>query len=180
MAEKSIQAKRYAQAIFEIAKEHNEFDKWLGYLQQIAVLAQSAEFVAVMGNPKIPFEQKFKLLDIELKNINSMALNLVSMLVSKDRFYLISNISIAYQQILDAYRGIEKAEVTTAVPLDEKERQKMAERLSQITGKKIVMTVKVDPDILGGMIAKVGEKIIDGSTKSQLEALKKELAGAGE
>jgi F-type H+-transporting ATPase subunit delta len=180
LAQKTLQAKRYAQAIFEIAKEHDEFDKWQGDLQRIAVLAQNPEFVSVMGNPKIPFAQKFKLLNLELKNSSPMALNLAYILVSKDRFELITDTSIAYQQILDEYRGIEKAEVTTAVPLDEKERQKIADRLSRITGKKIVMTVKVDPDIIGGMIAKVGEKIIDGSTKSQLENLKRELAGAGE
>jgi F-type H+-transporting ATPase subunit delta len=179
LAEKTLQAKRYSQAIFEIAKEQQEFDTWLEHLQQIAALAQNSEFSAVMGNPKIPLEEKFKILDLQLKNISPMALNLAYMLVSKDRFDLITDISIAYQQILDEYRGIEKAEVTTAVPLDEKERQKLAERLSHITGKKIIMAVKVDPDILGGMIAKVGEKIIDGSTRSQLDALKKELAGAG-
>ena len=114
-----------------------------------------------------------------MKNISPMALNLAYMLAGKDSFDLIAGIYNDYQALLDSYRGIEQAEVTTAVPLNEKEKQELAERLGKITGKKIIMTTRVDPSIIGGVIAKVGEKLIDGSTRSQLEALKNELARSG-
>jgi F-type H+-transporting ATPase subunit delta len=179
LAEKTLQAKRYSQAIFEIAKERNEFDKWQEDLHKIAVLAQNSEFVAVMENPKFPIEEKYKLLDTRLKNSGPMARNLAYILAGKGSFDLITGIHTDYQKLLDSYRGIEQAEVTTAVPLDENERQKLAVRLGEMTGKKVIMTMKVDPAIIGGVIAKVGEKIIDGSTRSQLEALKNELARSG-
>lgn len=179
MAGKTFQAKRYSQAIFEIAKERNEFDEWQENLRQVSALAEDSEFVSVMENPKFPVDKKLKLLNVQLKDISTMALNLAYILTSKGKFDLITDIYIDYQKILDSYRGIEQAEIITAVPFDEKEKQHLAERLSTITGKKIVMTMQVDPDIIGGVIAKVGEKIIDGSTKSQLLAMKNEIASAG-
>lgn len=178
MAAKTLKAKRYSQAIFEIAKERDAFDKWQENLQNIAILAQNPEFVSVMENPKFSLEEKYKLLDVQLKNIDPMALNLAYILTSKGNFGLIIDIYAGYQEILDSYRGIDKAEVTTAVALNEKERQQLAERLSVMTGKKIIMTMNVDPSIIGGVIAKVGEKIIDGSTKSQLVALRNGLSVA--
>ncbi len=179
MAEKTIHAKRYSEAIFEIAKERNTFDKWQENLQKVALLAQNSEFVSVMENPKFSVQEKYKLLDVQLKNIDSMALNLAYILTNKGIFGLITDIYADYQHLLDNYRGIEQAEVTVAVPLDEKERQQLVERLSAMTGKKIIMTIRVDPGIIGGVIAKVGEKIIDGSTRSQLAALRNELVSSG-
>jgi F-type H+-transporting ATPase subunit delta len=179
LAERTLQAKRYSQAIFEIAKEHNTFDKWQENLQKIAVLTQDSEFVAVMENPKFSVEEKFKLLNTQLKNIDPMALNLAYILTSKGIFGLVRDVYTDYQKILDDFRGIDQAEITTAIPLNEKERQQLAARLSAITGRKIIMTMHVDPEIIGGVIAKVGEKMIDGSTRSQLAALKNELASAG-
>ena len=179
MVAKTLQAKRYSQALFEIAKERNEFDNWQENLRKIAAFAQNSEFVEVMENPQFPIEEKFKLLDVRLKNISPLALNLAYILADKGSFDLITYISVDYKKLLDSYRGIEQAEVTTAVPLSEKEQKEMAVRLGAITGKKVVMTLRVDPEIIGGVIAKVGDKIIDGSTRSQLEDLKNELSGAG-
>jgi F-type H+-transporting ATPase subunit delta len=179
LAGKILQAKRYSQAIFEIAKERNEFDEWQRDLQQIAILAQNHELLLIMENPQFPVAEKFKLLNTQLKNLSPLALNLACILTGNGKFYLITDIYAEYRKRLDSYRGIEQAEVTTAVPLDENERQKLAERLGEITRKKIIMTARVDPGIIGGVIARVGEVIIDGSTRSQLAALKNEIAGAG-
>ncbi|MGD9143877.1 MAG: ATP synthase F1 subunit delta, partial [Dehalococcoidia bacterium] len=81
------------------------------------------------------------------------------------------------QRLLDTYRGIEPAKVITAVPLDEKDKQKLTERLSAVVGKQVVLKAEVDPEILGGIIARVGGKLLDGSTRSKLAALKRELTG---
>jgi F-type H+-transporting ATPase subunit delta len=174
-----LQAKRFAQAVFEIARERNELDKWQGDLQKLAQLAQNSEFLAVMDNPKFSLEDKSKLLQNQVQNIGKLALNLAYLLTGGNNFRLISAISSGYQDLLDEFRGIEKAEVTTAVPLDENEKSKLNNRISAMIGKKIVLSVKVDPSIVGGIIVRVGGKIIDGSTQSQLTALRNELAGAG-
>ena len=179
MAEVTLQAKRYSQAVFEIARERNELDKWQGDLQKLAHLAQNPEFVSVIDNPKFSIEDKSKLLKSQVKDIGQMALNLAYILIHQNKFSLITAISEGYQELWNEYRGIEKAEVTTAVPLDEGEKSKLIERISALIGKKIVLSLKVDPTIVGGIIVRVGGKIIDGSTKSQLAALRSELVSAG-
>lgn len=179
MAEETLQAKRYSQAVFEIARERNELEKWQEDLQQLTNLAQNPEFVSVIDNPKFSIEDKSALLKSQLKDIGQMALNLTYLLTHRNKFNLITAISTGYQELLDEYRGIEKAEITTAVPLDEIEKSKLIERISALISKKIVLSVKVDPNIVGGIIVRVGGKIIDGSTKSQLAALRNELVSAG-
>ena len=179
MAGETTQAKRFARAVFEIAQERNEFEKWQSDLQKIALLADAGELAAVMENPKFSFAEKTRLLVTQLKDVNPKALNLLYVLINRGKFSLISDIDAEYQKLWDENRGIEKAEVTTAVPLEDEERKKLVSHLERITGKQIALTLKVDPDILGGVIARVGGKLIDGSTKSQLNFLKGELENAG-
>jgi F-type H+-transporting ATPase subunit delta len=178
LAENIIQAKRYSQAVFEIAKEHRELEKWQSDLQKLTALAGNSDFSAVIENPKFSFTEKKKLLDLQITDISQLACNLAYILTEQGKFGLINEIETDYQKLWDNERKIEVAEVTTAVQLDEKEQVKIEEYLEKIFGKKINLVVKVDPNIIGGMVARVGGKIIDGSTSSQLAALKNELASA--
>jgi F-type H+-transporting ATPase subunit delta len=178
LAENALKAKRYSKAVFEIAQERNELEKWLRDLQILAALAQNGDFVSVMENPNFSFQNKSQLLESQLKNFSPLAMNLALILTRLGKFGLISSIYDAFQELLDNYYGIEKAEVTTAIPLDEQERAKLSYYLNGITGKKIELKEKIDPDIIGGVIARVGGKIIDGSTSIQLTSLKSELTSA--
>jgi F-type H+-transporting ATPase subunit delta len=173
-----LQSKRFAQAIFEIASESNQMDQWSHDLKRIASLAQNEDLVAVLENPKYAFENKKKLLNNKTLGVNPLAVNLAYILTSRGHFHLVSEVFSEYQQLVDDNRGIAKAEIITAVPLDEEEKRKLGERLSAITNKKVVLVEKVDPQIIGGMIARVDGKIIDGSTRTQLDALKSHLARA--
>ncbi|HCW06953.1 MAG TPA: hypothetical protein DGG95_06270 [Cytophagales bacterium] len=177
MATVNLQAKRYSQAIFEIAIENNEFDKWQIDLQKLDELANTNEFVSVMENPKFTFENKIKLLAIQTIGLSLRAMNLALLLTNKGRFSLLSEINHQYRTLLDDYRGVEKALVNTAIQLEENELSKLAEQLSSFSGKKVTLTNQVDPDIIGGIIVRIGGKILDGSTRSQLLALKSELVG---
>ena len=82
-----------------------------------------------------------------------------------------------YQRLVDSYRGIEQAEVITAISLDNKGQRMLKERLETALGKTVELKPKVDTSLIGGIIARIGGKLIDGSTRSKLEALKKDLAG---
>jgi F-type H+-transporting ATPase subunit delta len=179
LVESTTQAKRYSQTVFEIAREHNELDKWKTDLVRIAALSQNPELADVIGNPKFLFDDKAKLLNSQLTGISQKALNLAYILTKQVNFSLITEIYSDYQQLLDDYYGIAKAEIITAIPLDEEEKNKLAQRLGTITGKKIIIDARVDSRIIGGMIARVNGKIIDGSTSTQLAALKNELARVG-
>lgn len=174
-----VYARRYARAVFEIALERKELDRWRDDLEKFAALGENADFMALMENPKVGFDKKEKLLSGVLGDVNPLARNLVYLLVSRGRLAMVGDISGEYHCLLDGYRGIEHAEVVTAVPLDAKEKKKLEEHLGKVVGKKIVLESSVDPGLVGGMIARVGGKLLDGSTHSQLLALKKELATGG-
>ncbi len=169
-------ARRYSQAVFNIARERNELDRWQSDLGKIARLGEDAPFIALLENPKVHFEDKARLLSERLGEVTPLALNLVYLLVTRGRLSMVGDIADEYQRLLDSYRGIERAEVTTAVTLSDKDRQRLEEQLEVVVGKKVVLEPKVDSSLIGGIVARVGGKLLDGSTRSKLMALKKALA----
>ena len=175
-----VYARRYSQAVFEMALETNELDRWQSDLKRLASLAEDAALVAFLESPKVHFDNKARLLSEQLDDINPLALNLVYLLVARGRLRMIGDIADDYQRLLDSYRGIEPAEVITAFPLDDEAKLKLAEHLSALAGnKKVVLKSEVDPGVIGGIVARIGGKLLDGSTRSKLAALKRELAGTG-
>ena len=170
-------AKRYAQAAFEISLENNTLDQWLADLRQLEEAAKDPAFAIIMDSPRIPFDEKERIVRRRLEGVQPFVLNLTVLMISKGRLELIPRLVQEYEKLLNAHRGIEHAIVTTAVPLSKEEEEAIANKLGQFTGKKIVLETRVDPSIIGGMVARVGDKIIDGSTKTRLQAMKRSLAG---
>jgi len=176
---RKVYTQRYAQAVFEIALETKGLDSWQSDLRRIVSLAEDDATIAFLESPKIPFDDKARLLSEQLNGVNSLALNLVYVLAAKGRLRSIGDIAADYQRLLDNYRGIEMAEVVTATALDEEDKRRLAEHLSVIVGKKVTLKTAVAPGLIGGVIAKIGGKLLDGSTRSKLAALRKELVRAG-
>lgn len=172
-----IYAKRFAQAVFKIALERKELDRWQSDLIKIASLGKDATLVSLLQDPRLHFDTKAKLLSQQLGDINPLALNLVYLLVTRGRLNMVGDIADEFQRLLDSYRGIEQAEVITAIPLDDEDKQRLAEHLGAIVGKKVVLKPEVEPKLIGGIVARVGDKLLDGSTRSKLAALREELAG---
>lgn len=168
--------KRYAQAVFEIALESNKLKDWQSDLRKIERMMQDTEFVSSIENPKLPFELKSKLAREILGKINPMALNLVYLLIAKGKLKNAGQLAEEYERLLNDHHGIKTAQVTTAIALDAAERDKLSNHLETITGKKVNMNIEVNPDILGGFIARIDDSLIDGSIRNKLEALKKSLA----
>jgi F-type H+-transporting ATPase subunit delta len=171
---RKFNARRYAQAVFEIALEKNELEQWQSDLQKIVAAVGDETFLAVLESPKIKFEEKSRLLS-KIGGIGPLALNLVMMLVARGGVHMIPEIAVEYGHMLDEYHGIQTAAIVTAVPLDSKDKEKLAANLGAMVGKKVVLEPAIDPDIIGGIVARVGGKLLDGSTRSKLLALKKEL-----
>ena len=172
-------ARRYAQAVFELALEKKEVDKWQSDLAQIASVVGDATVTAALENPRIPLETKARLLSEQLKEVSPLALNLVKLLIMRGSIDIIGEIETEFQRLLNRHRGIEPAEVITAVPLDDETERQLTKSLGDIVGKKVILKSEVDPDVIGGVIARIGGKLLDGSTRSSLAALKRELAGMG-
>ena len=178
----SVYARRYAQAIFRMAQESQEINRWQSDLRRIASVCRDEALFARLEDREVSFEDKERLLSERLGEIGPTALKLVSMLVAKGRLALIEYISDEYQQLLDTSRGLEGAEVAevvTAIPLDDDDRLRIGQRITDIVGRPVVLKPKVDPGVIGGIIIRVGDKVIDGSIRSKLVALRKGLGGDG-
>ena len=172
-------AKRYAQAVFEIALEADELERGQSELEEIVRVVSDKDVRAFLESPKVPFAEKRKLLSGQLRKISPLSLNLLYLLIARGRLDMLAGIADEFQRLLNSHHGIEIAEVTTAVPLDKEEERKLARHLGQIIGKKITIKSEVDSGIIGGFIARIGDRLLDGSTRNKLAALKKELAGTG-
>ena len=172
-----VYARRYSQAVFEIALERKELDRWQSDLRRSPTLVEDTTLVSFLESPKFHFDDKVRLLSERLGDINPLALNLVCLLVTRGRLSMIGDIADEYQHLLDGYHGIEQAEVTTAIPLDDEDKLRLGECLGAVVGKKVVLRSKVDSGLIGGIIARIGGKLLDGSTRSRLVALKRELVG---
>jgi F-type H+-transporting ATPase subunit delta len=169
--------RRYAQAVFEIALEQNELDKWQADLKLISGLGTDADILELFESPKLSFENKVKIINERLQVISPMARNLAYLLVARNKMNLIGGIAAQYQHLVDSYRGVERAEVTTAIPLSELEKEHLNATLKSLTGKSIILETRVDPSIIGGVVARIDGKLLQGSTRDKLLSLKKELVG---
>ena len=172
---KEVYARRYAQAVFDIALETKQLDKWQSDLSQLARLGEDATIVDLLQSPRLHFEDRAKLLSEQLSGAGPLALNLTHLLVARGKLGIAGDIADGYQRLLNKHRGIEQVDVTTAVQLDDNERLRLEKRLSKLLDKKVVLETKVDASILGGIIAQIDDRLLDGSTRGKLLALKREL-----
>ena len=169
-------ARRHAQAVFQIALEQETLDKWQADLDEIASAFGDEELSRVLESPRIRPDQKQELASQRLAGLDPLARNLASLLVSKGRVALAGNIAGEYKSLLDDHRGVGAAEVITAVPLDSQAESRIVDQMSKATGKRITLTSSVDPDIVGGIVIKIGDRLIDGSTRTKLSAMRNSLA----
>ena len=179
MASRIASANRYAEAVFELASQSGSADAWARDLQTIAEFVADADVRGLLASGKVPRGEKLRLLSAALESkITPQAWNLVRILEQRGKTDLAPEILRGFLERYDAQRGVAHAIVTTAVPLSDEERRAVAARLSSITGKQVDVTTLVDESIIGGLVARIGDELIDGSTKSRLVALKRRLEGA--
>jgi F-type H+-transporting ATPase subunit delta len=175
---REIAARRYAEAAFEIARGAGTEQRWSEGLSLLAAVFSNPQMAAVMQEARIPTANKLAAAENTLSGVDPLVLNLARLLVDRGRTALAAQIAEAFQELADAERGIAHAQVTTAVPLSEGEAKAVAEKLGEITGKQVVVETRVDEGIIGGLVARIGDKLIDGSTRSRLAALKRRLEEA--
>ncbi len=169
--------RRYGRAVFEIALESDAPERWQADLEKIVRTVTEPEVKAFLESPSVPFAEKKRLLAGELKDCQPLALNLVYLLSSRESLAMVEEIGAEYGRLLNSHRGIEMVAVTTAVPLSEEEKEKLASRFSSLLGKKIVLETREDKAVIGGFRAMVGSRLLEGSVAGRLEALRRQMAG---
>ena len=170
-------AKRYAQAAFELARDREELDAWERDLHSLGAALETPGAMAFLSNARVTNAAKEEVLSRVLDRPAPLAWNFLRLLTERNRLALLPQIIESFQQMVDAEHGIAHAQVVTAVSLSDAERTAIVRRLSELTGKNVQVQTREDPEILGGLIARIGDRLIDGSTKTKLIALKRQLAG---
>jgi F-type H+-transporting ATPase subunit delta len=179
VAASSISARRYAEAVFDLATEANTLDAWAADLRAIADFAGEPDVAGILASGRVPREERRRLLEAALAGqVSPLAMNLVRLLNERGKIQIARDVQRVYQEMLDERRGLAHATVTTAVALADDERREIASRLSALTGKQVDVTPVVDESIIGGVVARIGDQLIDGSTRTRLLALKRRLEGA--
>jgi F-type H+-transporting ATPase subunit delta len=162
--------------VFDIALTRGELDAWVRDLEVVATALEDQQISSFLASPKVAFPRKQEVLATILEGVNPLVQNLMYMLVSKGRLSILPDLEAEYRRLVDAHRGVEEVEVTTAILLDDQQRDEISDHLSRTIAKDIRLLTKVDPDIVGGVVYRVGDKVLDGSVRSKLLALKRNLA----
>lgn len=166
--------KRYAQAAFALAVEQDSVPQWRADLADVAAVLAESQLAPVFDDGRVALERKLALVDRALA-VQPLALNLAKLLVSKGRAADARAVSDAFGRLADEREGIAYANVTTAVPLTGEQLTAIETQLGRSTGKRIRAQASVDPALIGGMVARIGDQIIDGSVRTRLSELRREL-----
>jgi F-type H+-transporting ATPase subunit delta len=171
-------ARRYAQAVFDIGKEQNTLTVWDVDLRIVReTLEADPSLMRVFANPETsPAEQQRLVERLFSSSLTPTAYNFVRLLLRNHRLPLAPGVQEAFDEMYLAEQGIAYADVTTAIPLTADEEARVAASLTRFTGKTIKLRTHVDPEIIGGILARVGDQLIDGTVTSQLRQLKNRLA----
>jgi F-type H+-transporting ATPase subunit delta len=169
-------ARRYAEAIFEIAKRQQTVERTLEDVRAIAALFARRKMAYLLSEPRIPPARKEQALRAALgSRVLPISLHLALLVVQRNLVELMPAIARALEQLVLDYKNQAVAEVITAAPLDDEALKRVKRALEKRTGKEILLQTRVQPDILGGIIARVGDEVIDASVKSRLAALQQRL-----
>jgi len=170
--------RRYAQAVFQIALEHDNVEEWINDLSVLVDVQGDSGFISLMNSPEITIEDKEKIIKGILGGVTGeFAVNLMYILASRGQITDLPHIAESYQELVDDERGIERVAIVSAVQLPKRETDEIATTLEKIVKRKLDVTTKIDESIIGGFIAYLGDRLIDGSVKSQLRDLRRTLVG---
>ena len=174
----SASAQRYATAAFNVADEAGELDRWLATLDDFARVLRMPSARVVFTSPAVTVSDKRAALDRVLPNAPPLLRNFLHIMADRDRLDEVPGVAEALRELVNKARGIVTAEVTTAVPLDADSERLIAQRLAAYlhrSPQQVTIRAHVDPGIIGGVVARVGDQLIDDSVRGRLERLRAAL-----
>lgn len=173
----SVAANRYAKALLDVLYPASAE---LGLEQLVkfsSLLSSQVQMRQLFENPTIAADRRKEVFRgiADSLSYEIHVRNFLNLLIERNRLDLLADIVSAYQKLLDEKLGIVRAQVTSAGPLDATQQQDIASRLEQVTGKHVRVELSVDPALIGGVVARVGSTIYDGSIRQQLQVFKQRL-----
>jgi F-type H+-transporting ATPase subunit delta len=175
VARTNTRALRFAEAAFAVARDSNQLDAWLEALKQASSIYDNHAAALFLTSPVEAADKKRGVLRELLPGVSPEVQRFLGILAHRDRLDLVPEIATVFERLVNEHKGIAVAQVTTAVPIDERQKTVIASKLARRLGKTIVLETRVDPNILGGVVAQVGDDVIDGSVRGRLERLRRRL-----
>lgn len=162
----------------EIARSEGAIDSWLEAVEALGALTANSRYADMLQADGMTDAKFATIVRQVLPAITEKQLNLFRLLRRKSRLALGPSIAEYFRELVDEERGVVRAVVTTAVELDEERRRQVQQQLEQATGRRIVLDVQTDPAIIGGMVLRIGDEMLDGSTRTRLRSLRSQLERA--
>ncbi len=180
MIDKTL-ATGYLQALFELAKSKNQFQQATNDLETVAKLfRENAHLRKIILHPSVTREEKTRLIESLLApHLSPLVRKFLLLIVAKRRERILDDVLEQYRAVADSVGGTLRATVQTAIPLADEKLARLKEILETITKGTVEVNTKVTPEILGGAIIRIGNKVIDGSTASHLNNLRRKLVEVG-
>jgi len=172
-------ASLYARSLFEVAQEQNKLDKVRDELGEFAdALNDSRELQVFLFSPYFSTKEKSEGLDKAISGADDTTLNFLRLLIEKHRMPVLFRVRAEFDQLWEEENKLLPVTVTSAVELPKETVKQIGDRIAEQTDRKVDLQSKVDPDILGGIVVRVGNSIIDASIRARLDQLRKQVARA--
>jgi F-type H+-transporting ATPase subunit delta len=175
MAKRDSGPRRYAEAAFQLATRDGSIETWRRELELAAEMVDG-QLMDVLANPALPLDQRVDAANRVLASLSQSVRNTVLLLVRRHRIEQLPRVVAEFIRLDDQRQGITHATATSASPLTDLEVRAITARLEQMTGGTIALKTDVDAALLGGLIVRVGDRLIDGSVRGRLERLRNQLA----
>lgn len=170
-------SKVYAEALFDVALESGKLDQVESDLQAVCQLfVENPEFLELYRAPNIALAERKQILDQTFSDkLVPELLNFLKLLLDKNRGFYILQVGEEFQLLVEAHKGIIKGTVLVTCTLTDDQIRKLEDKLSTSTGKRVMLTQKIDPEIIGGLVVHLGDKVIDNSLRKKLDDMKEDL-----
>ncbi len=170
-------ARRYAEAALSIAERDDSLETWVVALETAAGRLSVPELMRILADPARDVATRRGVAEQVLgEAVTDGPRNLVLLLIRRGRIELLPEVAVQLRRLYDQRRGVVGAIVTSAAPLTDPEVAALTARLARMTGGRVNLDLQVDPDILGGIMVRIGDRLIDGSVRGRLERLRTQLA----
>jgi F-type H+-transporting ATPase subunit delta len=172
-------AQVYARSLFQVASEHGKLDVVREQLGQVAdALASNRELQTFFFSPYFSTEEKQDALGRVLDGADEILMNFLALLIEKHRMPVIFRIRAQYDRMWEEEHKLLPVEVTSAIALDAATTEAIGKAIGERTGRRVELAARVDPDIIGGLVVRVGNSILDASIRNRLEQLRRHVAQA--
>ncbi len=172
-------AQVYARSLFEVAQEQDKLDEIREQVGEFAdVLEDNHEFAVFFFSPYFSTEEKKEGLDTAIQDADPIVRNFLALLIENHRMPALFRVRRELDRLWQEENQLLPVQITSAVELDESVTERIGEEIGRQTGRKVELTSTVDPDVLGGIVLRVGNSILDASIRTRLERLRKQVARA--